>query len=419
MQTEGQQTLQPTAEPRPDIDVLRLFRMPWTMTDNAMTWLEPTRKCNIECDACFAINDALSQKTLRQIKNELQTLLKLRRCDAVLIAGGEPLTHPQIIDIVRMVKESKVKAQLVTNGVGLDQSLLHELRKNGAYGITFHVDSHQSRPGWKGKNEKELSELRQQYVDMVRSEGGLVCGFNTTVFPDSLCYVPDIVEWTSRNIRSVSVMTLIAVRMLNPDTPFEFYAGARKVELSEMGFFSPHRYENLTSLDIYCEVKKALPDYEFCAYLGGTALHNSLKWGIACRIGSSKNTYGNLGPKSMEIMQNFYHAFKGRYLAYAKPALSRKAKLLFLFSLFDPEVRKTASNYFHAVVKHPSRLFEKLSVQTISILQPIDILPNGEQDHCDGCPNGTLWNNRLVSACQLDNFTKFSGPIRMVPKAQI
>ena len=402
----------------PSIDVRKLFRMPWTMSDNAMSWLEPTRKCNITCDACFAINDPESQKPLWQIESELRTSLKLRRCDAILIAGGEPLTHPQIVDVVRMVSDSNVKAQIVTNGVDLEPALLHELHKNGLYGITFHVDSHQSRPGWKGKSEKELNELRQRFVDMVKSEGGLVCGFNTTIFPDTVTYVPDIIEWTSRNIRDASVMTLIAARMLNPDTPFDFYAGGRRVDLSEMGFFSTHHYKNLTTLDIYSEVKKALPDYEFCAFLGGTTLPFSLKWAIAARIGSGKHSYGNLGAKSMEILQNSYHALNGVYLAYAKPSLSKKGKLLFLFSVFDPEIRKTAKNYFRAVLRHPVRIFERLSVQTISILQPIDILPNGEQDHCDGCPNGTVWKNRLVPACQLDNFVKFGSPIRMVPKTQ-
>lgn len=400
------------------IDTNRLFRMPWTMSDNAMTWLEPTRKCNITCDACFTINDPNSQKTLAQIEDELETALRLRRCDAMLIAGGEPLTHPQIIDIVRLVSERNIKAQLVTNGVGITSDLLHELKMNGLYGITFHVDSHQARPDWTGKNETELNALRQYFADMVADEGGLVCAYNTTIFPDALRYVPDIIEWTCQNIKKVSVMTLIAERMLSPETPFDFYAADKKVDLSDMAFYTDMNYKDLTTLDIYTEVKKVLPDFEFCAYLGGTALCQSLKWAIGCRIGSTRNRYGNIGAKSMEIMQNFYHAWKGCYLAYAKPRLSRKGKLMFLFSLFDREIRKTGWNYFRQVLKNPFRLFEKLYVQTINILQPIDILPNGEQDNCDGCPNGTVWNKRLVRACHLDNYKNYGGPVHMVPKNQ-
>ena len=404
---------------RPDdasVDVRALYRMPWKTSDNAMGWLEPTRKCNMTCDACFAINDPASQKSLEQIERELDTLLRIRRCDAVLIAGGEPLTHPQIVDIVRMVKKRNVKPQIVTNGLDLDRTLLHDLRVGGAYGITFHVDSHQSRPEWKGKNERELNDLRQHFVDMTRSESGLVCGFNTTIFPDTLQDIPEIISWTSRNIRDVSVMTLIAVRMIDPGVPFDYYAGGKRVDLAQMGFFSERHYNNLTTLDLYREVKKALPDFNFCAFIGGTTLPQSLKWGMACRIGSNRNSYGNIGPASMELMQNAYHLWNGCFLAYANPKLSRKAKLLFFFSVFDPEVRKTMKNYARAVLRHPSRLFEKLSTQTISLLQPIDILPNGEQDHCDGCPNGTVWKDRVVPACQLDNYLRFGGPVSMVPR---
>jgi hypothetical protein len=399
------------------VDVRRLFRMPWKTSDNAMSWLEPTRKCNITCDACFAINDPLSQKSLKRIEQELDILLKLRRTDAVLIAGGEPLTHPEIVDIVRMVSRRKVKAQIVTNGVGLDATLVHDLRNSGADGITFHVDSHQCRPGWKGKNERELNDLRQEFVEMMQREGGMVCAFNTTMFPDTLHFIPDIVEWTSANIRHVSVMTLIAARMLSPGIAFDFYAGGKKVDLTEMGFFSETHYQNLTTLDMYEEVRKVLPDFEFCGYVGGTAIPNSLKWGIACRVGSGRSAYGNMGPRSMEIMQNVYHAWNGCYLSYARPSLSRKGRLLLLLGLIDPELRRTAKNYLRAIVRHPSRLLEPLCVQTISLLQPLDILPNGEQDNCDGCPNGTVWRDRIVPACQLDNYVKFGAPVVMMPKA--
>ena len=400
------------------VDIRNLYRMPWKTSDNAMAWLEPTRKCNMTCDACFAINDPLSQKPLEQIEQELETVFRIRKCDAILIAGGEPLTHPRIVEVVRMVKKRNVKPQIVTNGLDLSRELLHDLRLNGAYGITFHVDRHQSRPEWRGKNELELNELRQRYADMTRSEGGLVCGFNTTIFPDTLQYVPDIVSWTSRNIRDVSVMTLIAVRMLSPATPFDYYAGGRRIDLAQMGFFSENRYENLTTLDLYREVRKALPDFRFCSFIGGTTLPQSLKWGMAGRIGSNREAFGNIGPATMELMQNAYHLWNGCFLAYGKPSLSKKAKLLFLFSFFDRELRTTMKNYFRAVLRQPSRLFEKLSIQTISLLQPIDILPNGEQDHCDGCPNGTVWKDRVVPACQLDNYLKFSGPVTMAPRIQ-
>ena len=139
-----------------------MFRMPWSASDNAMTWLEPTRKCNIVCDACFAANDPTSEKPLARIAAEVEAMKGMRRSDGMFIAGGEPLTHPDIVEIVRLVRAAGYKPVLVTNGVGLTDALLADLKSAGLHGFTFHVDSHQSRPGWKGRTEKKLNALRQE-----------------------------------------------------------------------------------------------------------------------------------------------------------------------------------------------------------------------------------------------------------------
>ena len=91
-------------------------------------------------------------------------------------------------------------------------------------------------------------------------------------------------------------------------------------------------------------------------------------------------------------------------------------KSLLLFSLFDKEIRKTMKRYLSGVLKNPSILFRNLCVQTISIVQPMDILGNGERNDCDGCPNKTIWNGKLVSACRLEEYLEYSAPISMVPQ---
>lgn len=400
----------------PRINPGGLFRMPWTMADNSLAWLEPTRKCNITCDACFASNDPSSEKSLRQIEAEVKAMLKRRRCDGMLIAGGEPLTHPQIVDVVAQVKSHKVKPILLTNGVGLTSHFISELKKAGLFGFTFHVDSHQARPGWTGKNEQELNVLRQELADMVHEEGGMVCGFNMTVFPDTLCRVPDVVEWAIQNADRVQSYTLTALRLVEADSPFDFYIGGEKIDVSETIYYSPEPYRKLTSLDLLTEIQRIMPDFEPCAFLGGTALPDSVKWAVGCRIASKDTSFGNLGPKSMELLQNLHHLFTGRYLAFSKPSLNRKARLMFFFSLFDRAMRKTLKGYLLHTLKNPLHLFRRLYVQSIVIEQPFDILANGEQDHCDGCPNKTLWKDRLVSACILEEYLKYGAPAAAVPK---
>jgi hypothetical protein len=400
----------------PKINPRSLFRMPWTTSDNSLTWLEPTRKCNITCDACFASNDPHSEKSLSQIEHEIKTMLTLRRCDGMLIAGGEPLTHPQIEEVVKIVKSYKIKPILLTNGVGLNPALVSNLKKAGLFGFTFHIDSHQTRPNWTGKTEKDLNSLRQELGDMVYEEGSMVCGFNMTVFPDTIHEVPDVVEWALRNVDRVQSYTLTVLRLVEADSPFDFFIGDKKIDISKTVYYSPTPYKKLTSQDLLTEVRKVIPDFRLSAFLGGTALPDSVKWAVGCRLASTRKSFGNLGPISMEFLQNAHHLLKGRYLAFARPSLNRRARLMFLFALFDPETRKTFKNYLLSVIKNPLTLTKRLYVQSIVIEQPFDILPNGEQDHCDGCPNKTLWKNRLVSACVLEEYLKYGAPAVAFPK---
>ncbi|MFC2141707.1 radical SAM protein [Acidobacteriota bacterium] len=400
------------------LDPQTLYRLPWTLSDNAMTWLEPTRQCNITCDACFHDNDPESRKTLTQIEYELKSMLRLRRCDAMLIGGGEPLTHPDILEITRLVKSFHVKPILITNGVGLELEQIRELKRAGIFGFTFHVDAHQTRPGWEGKSETELNALRQHFAEMVHEVGGLSCAYNVTIFPDTLNDVPAIVEWATQNINKVNILTLIPVRLGHRDDPFDFYIGTKKIDLDDTPYVSDQKYTNLSALDVYEQIRKVLPGYQFSSYLGGTALPHSPKWLLGSHIGSATGSCGNMGAKSMEILQTIHHTFKGCYLAYTKPALNRKARLTLFFGVFDRSVRKAAAKYVRTVLRNPLKLFKRLYVQSISVVQPVDILATGERDNCDGCPNKTFWQDRLVSACQLEEYLYYGRPFSVVPHGE-
>jgi hypothetical protein len=399
------------------IDRSTLFRLPWTLADNAMTWLEPTRQCNIRCDACFVENSANTHKSLDQLRKELEILGRLRRCDAMLIAGGEPLVHPDIIEIVRLVKSFGNKPVLITNGVGLEQRLALELKKAGAFGFTFHIDSHQARPGWTGKSEQELNDLREHYANLVHDLGGLSCAFNTTVFPDTLASVADIVRWAVAHADRVNIMTLICVRMGETSGRFDHYAGGRKIDIAQMPYTTESDYRKLTAEDIFREVTKVVPGLRFCAYLGGTVLPHSLKWVIGTHLVSGGDPVGNLGSRAMEMIQNGSHLFRRRYLAYSSPATTLRGKSTLLLGLIDPELRRAGRRFLSLAARDPRRLFRRLHIQNISVVQPVDILDNGEQDTCDGCPNKTIHDGALVAACRLEEYRHYGGPVTTMPKA--
>ena len=402
------------------LDHRDLYRLPWSLPDNAISWLEPTSACNLTCEGCYRENVAKSHKPLELVRREVETFRDLRNSDGISIAGGDPLMHPQIVDIVALIAEQGFKPVINTNGGMLTRELLRELKQAGAVGFTFHIDSKQGRPKWKNKNEVELNELRLEYAEMLAEAGGLSCAFNSTVYNDTLQYTPELVDWAAKHIDIVQVMVFILFRAAVPQLPFDWYAGGRKIDLDVLAYSETReRKIDLKSPEVVAEIRRQFPDFKPCAYLNGTEKPDSFKWLLTGRIGSKEKIYGYVGAKFMEVMQTLYHFTHGRYLAYTKPPQTDLGRSMLLLAPLDRGVRGAAGRYLSSVLANPLRMFKKLHYQSIMIIQPVDFLPNGLHNMCDGCPDMTLWNGELVWSCRLEELKHFGCWVRSVPRASV
>lgn len=398
------------------------YRIPWNLADNAITWLEPTKNCNLYCDGCYRKNET-DHKSVDKIREELEIFTKLRRTDGVSIAGGDPLTHPDILEIVRIVKNLGIKPIVNTNGLALTPELLKELKKAGVFGFTFHIDSKQQRPHWKGKTEIELNELRLYYAEMLAKEKNISCSFNATVYGDTLQYVPDIVEWGQKHIDIVHVLVFIAYRAAVCGGDFNYYAGGKEINMREIAYsldFDQKEKEkkkiDLLSTDIMLEIRKKYPDFDANGYLNGTERPDTFKWLLATRVGTKNKIFGYPGPKFMELVQNGNHFLFNRYLAYASPKLLGRGKLMMLLFPFDKRLRKTMFNYLKACLMNPLYLFKKVRSQSITMIQPADLYQDGGMNMCDGCPDITIHEGKLVWSCRLEELFKYNTFINIVPK---
>ncbi len=396
---------------------LDYYRLPWTLPDNAISWLEPTSMCNLSCDGCYRENMTNSHKPLAEIEQEIDGFLRLRNSDGISIAGGDPLTHPEIVDIVAMVAKKGIKPILNTNGAPLTPELLHALKQAGVFGFTFHIDSKQGRPRWKHTTEANLNDLRLKYAEMLAAEGDISCAFNATVYEDTMHEVPGMVEWAARHIDIVQVMVFILYRQAVPELPFDWYVGADKVDMSQLVYSEDtKRRVNLTAHDIVACIRERFPEFTPCAYLNGTEQPDSFKWLLSGRVGTKGKIHGYVGPKFMEIMQTGNHLLTGRYLAYARPKMTRKCRTMLLLSPFDRGVRRIAGSYLSSLFTRPADLVRGLHFQSVMIIQPVDFLPNGAQSMCDGCPDMTIRDNRLVWSCRMEELKHFGDWVRTVPR---
>jgi hypothetical protein len=188
--------------------------------------------------------------------------------------------------------------------------------------------------------------------------------------------------------------------------------------MSPIVYSTPEEDQRLDILsnDIVEIIRTKYPDFEPCAYLNGTEKANSFKWLLSGRIGTKKAIYGYVGPKFMELAQTSHHFRNGKYLAYTKPSVQGRAKTMLLLAPLDAGIRGTAQNYLRSIPKNPFNLFKRLHLQSVSIIQPADILCDGSLSMCDSCPDITVWNDQLVWSCRLEEQMKFGCFVRAVPK---
>ena len=67
-------------------DKKTLYRLPWSLNDNPIAWLEITDVCDIQCPCCYRQN-ITGHKPLDQIKTDVLFLKRWRNPDNISIAG--------------------------------------------------------------------------------------------------------------------------------------------------------------------------------------------------------------------------------------------------------------------------------------------------------------------------------------------
>ena len=81
--------------------------------------------CNYSCRACSHLSPISENKfvNLDHLDNDLNILSRYYRVEVMRLVGGEPLLHPELLEIIRIVRESNISKQIhiITNGSFLDK----------------------------------------------------------------------------------------------------------------------------------------------------------------------------------------------------------------------------------------------------------------------------------------------------------
>lgn len=109
----------------------------------SVVYVEPTTRCNLRCSTCVRnvweepLGD-MEMETYRRLVEGLRSVHSLRKMS--FWGYGEPLLHPDIVEMVRMAKELKVKTQMITNGLLLTREVSERLVEVGLDSIVISMD---------------------------------------------------------------------------------------------------------------------------------------------------------------------------------------------------------------------------------------------------------------------------------------
>lgn len=169
-----------------------MFALPWTRDSVPHAVIELTRDCNLACRACYR-QKTTGFRSVAAILEDVAVIERHQRVHTVSLAGGEPTLHPELVAIVRAVKRRGHRVSLVTNGLVLTEGLLTQLKGAGLDIVMIHVDEGQIRPDLSDPADiGAVNRLRETIAARVHSHG-IAVGLCTTLYPDSLAHLPDLV----------------------------------------------------------------------------------------------------------------------------------------------------------------------------------------------------------------------------------
>jgi len=106
--------------------------------------LEPLFACNLKCAGCGKIQQPHTLLKQRMPVEQAVGAIEESGAPMVSIAGGEPLMHPQIDEIVRQLLDRKKIVFLCTNAVLLPKHL-HKFRPHKNFAWMVHIDGLRER----------------------------------------------------------------------------------------------------------------------------------------------------------------------------------------------------------------------------------------------------------------------------------
>jgi hypothetical protein len=377
------------------------LQLPWSLANVPHAVLDILRGCNIRCRDCYNLPpDHI--KPLAEIEAQLEALTRLRRLQSVSIVGGEITLHPDLVEIVRRVRQRGLFVELFSNGVDLNDGLLSRLREAGANVVFLHLEPHQRRPDLPpDATAKDLERLRVETAARVAAHG-IEVGLVVTAYPDKLEEIEEAVAFA---LGSPFVCYLLVTWWRDVSRMPPIHGDLTEGMSSEISQPVPLVSEQeLRPAELSRWFAKRFQLTPF-ASLGSNQDPADARW-LSFMV-ATVHQHGQLsGYQSLRatwLERAFLEASRritGRYPFYQQQRPAQAGAHLLLNGLAGGSM---AGNL--RLLRIASRPGARLSAKRLLFQWPATLDEQGRVVHCRCCPDAVLKEGRLVPLCISDRVT--------------
>ncbi len=396
----------------------RPWRLPWTLGSVPHALIDVLRGCNMACRACYNMDEP-RVKPLAQVREEFEFLCGQRQLDSVSLVGGEPTLHPDLYEIVRMIKERGVSVELFTNGLLLEPCLATDLRAAGVDLVFLHIDVHQERPDLamddlaacdRAEDDRAgaIRVLRVEKAEVV-ARAGMEVGLAVTAYQDGLAEIDEAVRFVlcSPHVDYLLVTLHRDVPAIGPlqgdlETGIRSVGEVERSEVEQGG--GDDRFNN----DVIARRLRDMLGLEPFAYLGSSRDPTDPRWlsyMAAAVVREDRSAcWEALSPSGIERLYVAIHKrLKGRHPFFVPHSPGRFRLQLLLNGLTGGRLGRNLRALSRSLRRGSTLRAKRLLFQC-----PAYVADDGSLVHCDSCPDATVRNGRLVPVCVGDQFDAVS-----------
>ncbi|HLW45095.1 MAG TPA: adenosyl-hopene transferase HpnH [Acidimicrobiales bacterium] len=242
--------------------------------------VEPLFACNLACPGCGKIQHPTDILRKRLSVDDVVNAVQESDAPMVSIAGGEPLLHPQIAEMVQALIDRKVYVYLCTNAVLL-QRRLDKFTPSEYFSFVVHMDGlrerHDAAVDREGVFDTAVEAIRQ-----AKSRGFRVTTNSTFFNTDSPKTVRDLLDFLNDDL-AVDAMMISPAYAYEKAPDQEHFLGVEQTRtLFREAFAGKRKKWRLNHSPLFLDFLEGKRDFQCTAW--GIPSYSVLGWQRPCYL---------------------------------------------------------------------------------------------------------------------------------------